>query len=134
MRTLFDTPGLTIIHDPANKWLFATWRGEHDETSSMAGCAMILNKVRLTHCTAILNDSSQVLDGWSEIVRWIALEFFHALADSGVVAIAWVTAKDWPARTDIERVLLYTTRPLVDTFSETESAYSWLLSTATKKP
>jgi hypothetical protein len=126
MQTLFDIPGITIAHDSANRWLHVTWRGEHSEESSMAGCAMILNKVRQTRSVAILNDSSQVLDGWSEAVRWVAQEFFHALADNGIEAIAWVTPRDWLARTDSERVLSYTTRPLVDTFEDTESAYSWL--------
>ncbi|MDF7811647.1 hypothetical protein [Hymenobacter sp. YC55] len=126
MQTLFDIPGLTIAHDPINKWLYVTWRGEHSEESSMAGCAMILNKVRQTKSTAILNDSSQVLDGWSEVVRWIGQEFFQALADNGIQAIAWVASQNWPARIDIERVLSYATRPLVDTFEEVESAYSWL--------
>lgn len=133
MQTLFDIPGITIAHDPANRWLHVTWRGEHNEDSSMASCAMILNKVRQTQSTAILNDSSQVLDGWSEVVRWVAQEFFHALADNGIEAIAWVVPKDWPARIDSERVLSYTTRPLVDSFEDIESAYSWLRTIAAKK-
>ncbi|WP_375436167.1 hypothetical protein [uncultured Hymenobacter sp.] len=133
MYTLFDIPGLTIAHDPAKNWLHVTWRGEHNEESSVAGCAMILNKVRQTQSAAILNDSSQSFDGWGEIVRWIAQEFFHALADNGVEAIAWVNSHNWPARVDTERVLSYTTRPLVDTFEDAESAYSWLLTVATVK-
>ena len=126
MQTLFDIPGLTIAHDPINKWLHVTWRGEHNKESAMAGCAMILNKVRQTKSKAILNDSSQVLDGWSEVVQWIGQDFFQALADNSIEAIAWVSPLDWPVRLDIERVLSYTTRPLVDTFDEVESAYSWL--------
>jgi len=127
MVTLFDNPGLTIMHDPATNWLHAMWRGMHDEDSAMAGCATILNKVRLTHCAKILNDSSLALNGWSELTRWIGQEFFQVLADDGVVAIAWVTAKNWRAQTDINRIMAYTTRPLVDTFDDIESAHSWLL-------
>ena len=126
MQVLFDTPGLTIVYDLLNKWLYVTWRGVHNDNSSVAGCAMILNKVRQTHSTKILNDSSQVLDGWSEVVRWVGQAFFQVLADDGVSAIAWVTAHDWPARIDIDRVIGYTTRPLVDIFDDVESAYSWL--------
>ena len=130
---MFDIPGLTIAHDPVNQWLHVTWRGKHNEEASVAGCAMVLNKARQTKSKAILNDSSQALDGWSEVVRWIAQEFFHALADSGIEAIAWVNSHDWPARMDAERVLSYTTRPLVDTFDDAESAYSWLLTVAATK-
>ncbi|HEX8429551.1 hypothetical protein [Hymenobacter sp.] len=133
MQTLFEIPGLTIAHDPDNKWLYVTWQGEQNEESTVAGCAMVLNKVRQTKSTAILNDGRQALNGWSEVVRWIAQEFFHALADNGVEAIAWVSPADWPARIDSERVLSFTTRPLVDTFEDTESAYSWLLTVAATK-
>ena len=114
------------MYDLVNKWLYVTWRGEHDEKSSLAGCVTVLNKVRQTKITRILNDSSQVLDGWSELVRWIGQEFFQVLADEGVVAIAWVTAHDWPARADIDKVIGFTTRPLVDIFEDVESAYNWL--------
>lgn len=126
MQTLFEKPGITIMYDIVTKWLYVTWRGEHDDQSSLAGCVTILNKIRQTKSNKILNDSSQVLDGWSEVVRWIGQEFFQALADEGVVAIAWVTAHDWPARADINKVIGYTTRPIVDTFEDIESAYNWL--------
>ena len=133
MQILFDTPGFTIMHDPTNWWLYVTWRGEHNEESLLACCAMVLNKIRLTKSTKIFSDSSQALDGWGKIVRWMAQEFFHALADNGVAAIAWVTSQYWPARMDIDEIMAYTTRPIVDTFDDAESAYFWLRSIVVNK-
>ena len=121
------------MYDLSHKWLYVTWRGEHNEESSVACCMMVLNKVRQTKSTKILNDSSLALDGWSEVARWIGQEFFQALADNGVDAIAWVMARDWPARIDIDRVMTYTTRPIVDTFDDAESAYGWLRNMAVAK-
>ena len=126
MKTLTDTPGLTIAYDAAHHWLHLTWRGAHDEDTSKAACLLILEKIRLTASTKILNDATLDLDGWSELTRWIAQDYLLALADAGVSAIAWVVPHNLRARIDTHNVMARQTRPLVDTFSDAEAAYHWL--------
>ena len=126
LKTLLETPTFAISHDAPLQCLYVVWRGPHDVDSSLTNCALILHHVRDTKAHLVLNDSSLVLDGWSEVTNWLAKAFFPALADHGVLAIAWVKALDWPARAAIEQTLRNTTRPVVDTFEDTFEALTWL--------
>lgn len=126
LYSLVNTPGFSIAHDREQRCLYVTWEGKHDPVSSKENCALILQYVLQTHTPYILNDSRLVLDGWNEVTGWLGDEFFPALADEGVKAVAWVKAKDWPARLIIEEALRHTKRPLIDTFEDTYVAYEWL--------
>ncbi|MBT9391968.1 hypothetical protein KLP40_02225 [Hymenobacter sp. NST-14] len=126
MKTLTDTPGLTIIHDTRNHWLHLTWRGAHNEAESKAACLLILQKIRQTGTTKILNDATLDLDGWSELTRWLVQDYFRALAAAGVRALAWVVPHNLSARIDTDRVMARQTHLVADTFTDAEEAYSWL--------
>ena len=126
MEMLITRVGFTIMHDLARNWLYLTWRGVHGENESRACCLLILAQVRRTGSTKILNDATYDLDGWGKLAGWIGDDFFRALADSGVTAIAWVVPRDLQARIDTEKVLHHYQRPVVDAFADTEAAYAWL--------
>ena len=126
LYSLVDTPAFAIAHDREQQCLYVTWEGNHNPKSSKENCSLILQQVLQTHVPYVLNDSRLVLGGWNEVTGWLGAEFFPALADEGVKAVAWVKAKDWPARLIIEEALRHTERPLVDTFEDTYVAYKWL--------
>lgn len=128
MPTLVDTPTLSICYDKKNDWLQAEWRGFHDNESVRVGCHMLLQYVEQFGCTKILNDSSEVLDGWQESTQWIGQEFFCRLHQAGVRAIAWVTAMDWPARTCVAATVQHAVQPAVATFEfdALPAAQKWL--------
>jgi len=127
LDTLLDTPSFTIEYDPARRCLCTTWRGTHDAAAALVRCNQLLDQARLTQARWLLNDSSQSLDGWYEIAQWLALNYFPQLADCGIWAIAWVNARDWPARTHMAQMLALVERPLLlDTFDDVEAAYGWL--------
>lgn len=130
MQTLFERPGFTILHDTDNCWLYVTWQGKRTVQASRACCEAILEQVRATSSTKILNDGSLDLDGWSALVDWVGQAFFDLLATSGVVAVAWVMPHDLRALTDVYKVMAAITRPVVSTFADAEGAYTWL----TKSP
>ena len=126
LQPLFETPNFTIAHDDLHHWLYISWRGEHDCTAVITGCILILRHIEQTKSQKILNDSSQVLDGWSEVTRWVGEAFFQELADHGVRAVAWVKAEDWPAQAAINEAMQYVSQPLADTFDDTVAACRWL--------
>jgi hypothetical protein len=126
MKVCVTRPGFTITHDTTHNWLYLTWQGVHSEAESRACCLLILDQVHLTGSTKILNDASLDQDGWGKLVCWIADDFFRALADSGVAAIAWVVPHDLKARIDTEKVLRQYQQPTIDAFTDTEAAYAWL--------
>ncbi|UOR05965.1 hypothetical protein MUN82_02410 [Hymenobacter aerilatus] len=126
LQPLLETPDFAISHDAAHHWLYVAWRGEYNAVAAITGCLLILRHIEATRAQKILNDSSQMLDGWNEVTRWVGEEFFQQLASQGVAAVAWVKAHDWPAQAAIDKAMQYVTQPLVDTFDDTVTAYRWL--------
>lgn len=132
MQTLFEDSDLTITYDRDHEWLLTAWRGKRTPEASKEYCRLLLEKIRATGSTCVLNDSSQDLDGWGEMTRWLGQNFFCKLTTSGVSAVAWVLPRDLRARTDVNQVMTQAGAnwPTVDTFADVESAYAWLLRTA----
>ncbi|NVO33340.1 hypothetical protein [Hymenobacter lapidiphilus] len=126
METLLETPRLVISYDEANDWLHLLWRGSHNPSDEKTCIMEVLEKIRLTQATRVLNDSTLDEDGWSELTYWIANDFMPQVADAGVVAAAWVMPDNLQARIDVHNVLVHVSRPLIDTFLDAEAAYKWL--------
>ncbi|WP_223649595.1 hypothetical protein [Hymenobacter psoromatis] len=131
MQTLFEDSDLTITYDSDHDWLLTAWRGRRSPEASMHYCWLLLEKIRATGSTCVLNDSSQDLDGWSEVTRWLGQDFFLRLTSNGISAVAWVLPLDLRARADVNQVMAQvgTNWPAVDTFTDVEAAYAWLLRT-----
>lgn len=126
LTPLLDTPSFTIEYDPALRCLCTTWRGTHDPVATLMRCNQLLDYARHTQARWVLNDSSQSLDGWQEVAQWLGLNYFPRLADAGIRAVAWVNARDWPARAHMAQMLHLVEQPLLDTFDDVEAAYGWL--------
>ena len=131
MQTLFEDSNLTIAYDHDRDWLLTAWRGERSAEASMDYCRLLLEKIQSTGSTCVLNDSSQDLDGWGEITRWLGQDFFQTLTASGVAAVAWVLPRNLRARADVNQVMAQQAQagpdwPAVDTFADVEAAYAWL--------
>ena len=126
MRTLFEAPGLTVTHDAGKRILQLLWRGTRDDELTITYLNVVLRQVRATRSTGILTDATLDTDGWTNLTCWLAEDYFQDLADNGVKAVAWVVSRNLQARADMNDVLVNVTRPLTDTFADTEAAYSWL--------
>lgn len=135
MQTLFEDSDLTITYDRDHQWLYTAWRGGRSPEASMEYCQLLLEKIWSTGSTCLLNDGSQDLNGWGEMTRWLRQNFFQTLTTSGVSAVAWVLPRDLRARADVNQVMAQRDEaslgwPAVDTFSDVEAAYQWLLRTS----
>ena len=135
MQTLFEDADLTIAYDADRDWLYTAWRGGRSHEASLRYCRLLLEKIRATGSTYLLNDGSQDLDGWGEMTRWLGQNYFHKLASSGVSTVAWVLPRNLRARADVAQVMAQasTKWPEVDTFTDVEAAYAWLLRTSACK-
>ncbi|MET4105299.1 hypothetical protein [Hymenobacter sp. UYP22] len=129
---LLDTPTLTIEYSPGNQLLRVHWIGHHTTQSVYHDCLKMLGYVQQTRCTKILNDSSEAFGEWLDLAEWIGKEFIPQLADSGVLALAWVNAMDWPSRHAVARSVQHARGLLIHTFDfdEREAAARWLDSLA----
>lgn len=134
MQTLISVPGLSIEHDAAARRLMAIWQGHQNAREKKMHCQLMLDQLRQTRSTTLLNDSSHDLDGWETIVRWIASYYYQAMADAGLLAVALVLPQNLRARTDVDEVLALVAHPshpatsqiTIDTFTDVEAASFWL--------
>ena len=126
MQTLLEAPGFTLTHDAGHRILQLLWRGTRDDELTLAYLATVLRQVRATRSTGILTDGTLDADGWTNLTCWLAEDYFQDLADSGVKAVAWVVSQNVQARADMNEVLVNVTRPMTDSFADTEAAYAWL--------
>jgi hypothetical protein len=138
MQTLFENADLTITYDHDRAWLLTAWRGERSPEATMEYCQLLLQKVRATGSCCVLNDGTQDLDGWGEMTRWLGQDYLNTLLASGVLAVAWVLPRNLRARADVNQVMARQAGagsdwPAVDTFSDLEAAYAWLLRTAARQ-
>lgn len=125
LRLLVDTPGLSISYDPANQWQYVDWKGEHDPASSWAACALMLDVMRASPCPKILNDNSGITRTSMQLsarsLEWLA--HMHA---AGLQFLAWVMPRELDSRRTTEGVVLNIEAPVVCTFDDVASAYTWL--------
>lgn len=130
---VYDSPGFTLIQDSCQEWLLLEWRGLHDATTIEQCCGIVLENVRRTRYTKILDDASEILDGWRETIDWIEENFFRRLAAEGVQYVALVNAMDWPARQCMGTLLRHIEQPRVDMFDfdEVAQARTWLQAAST---
>jgi hypothetical protein len=124
---LYTSPAFSLSHDTTHNWLLAEWHGVSDYVSSLASCALLMQHASTCACTKLFCDSTQAVDGWSEIGEWVSTSFFPRLAEAGITVVAWVNAQDWTTSAVIERIVLDSSQPFIATFEEPLHAFDWLL-------
>lgn len=134
LRILLDTSSITIAHDLCNQWLYIDWKGPQNEQSVRAGCEQVLTFLRLTKCQKILNDNTNVTGDWQEASRWIGEEFIRSLAEAGLRYLAWVYSPNYLSRRAVDSTLAFVTCPMVVSFEDLASAYTWLRESVRPQP
>ena len=127
-QILHDTVSQMIYYLPKQNCLHVQWLGHHDADTALEGCKNILELVRTTNSTRLLNDSSEAFGEWRELAQWIGATFVPQLQAAGIEAIAWVNAMDWPARSCVASSMHYLREPAVVAFEfdELDAAHEWL--------
>ncbi|WP_133273182.1 hypothetical protein [Hymenobacter radiodurans] len=126
LEVLLNTPSICIAYDHCNQWLYVDWKGEQCELSIRAGCQALLECLQRTKCQKMLNDNSNLEGPWQEASRWLDEAFFHKLADAGLHYLAWVYSPNYLSRGIIDDALSCVSKPMVVSFEDLASAYTWL--------
>ena len=134
LRILLDTSSITIAHDLCNQWLYVDWKGRHNEHSVRVGCKQVLEFLRLTKCQKILNDNTNVIGDWQEASKWLGEEFIHCLTEAGLRYLAWVYSPDYLSRRAVDATLAFVSCPMVVSFEDLASAYTWLRESVRMRP
>lgn len=125
LHSVIDTPGISIGYDSDNAWLYADWKGDHDQESSRDGCLLLLEALRKHPCHKILNDNSSITSTTVQISEWGAW-WLQEMMRAGLQYIAWVYPRNFAAREATEAMMLGIPRPQVTTFDDVATAYLWL--------
>ncbi|QJX46974.1 hypothetical protein HMJ29_08520 [Hymenobacter taeanensis] len=125
LRSLLDTPEITISYDADNQWLYADWKGEHDQESSQRCCMLLLDSLRQWPCHKLLNDNSSISKTTVQISVWGAW-WLEEMMRAGLQYVAWIYPRDFAARQATEATLQLIQRPVVMSFDDVATAYFWL--------
>lgn len=133
---LLDTPTLTVRHNAQLQLLHVIWRGPYDAEAARAGGELMLPFISHTHCTLMLNDSSEVFGDWWKAGEWLGQVFVAELIKRGIKVAAWINSMDWPSRHSVASTLphMQGIEIRIFDFDEQEEAYAWLLSKAPPAP
>ena len=125
LRTIIDTPGISIGYDDDNQWLYVDWKGEHDPDSSWAACGLMLEAMQGFPSAKILNDNSNITRTTMQLSAR-SLEWLARMHAAGLCYLAWVMPRELHSRRTTEGVVLDIEVPTVCTFDDVASAYLWL--------
>ncbi|WP_139920564.1 hypothetical protein [Hymenobacter sp. DG01] len=123
---ILETPGLIISYDYTNKWLYADWRGKHDQESARVGCGLMLEALSQWPSTKILNDNSNVTSMAVELTTW-GVSWLHAMYVAGLRYLAWIYPSYHTGNKRVAQSIIHTIEnPIVASFSDLPSARTWL--------
>lgn len=125
LRTIVDTPGISIGYDDENQWLYVDWKGAHDPDSSWAACGLMLETMQVYSAGKILNDNSNITHTTMQLSAR-SLEWLAKMHAAGLRYLAWVMPRELVSRRTTEGVVLEIEKPIVCTFDDVASAYVWL--------
>lgn len=125
LTCLLNTPGLRVLHDSANQWLYSQWLGQHDGESMQRHTELVCACLQTQPSPKILSDHSLLTGDWQQAAPGCR-HAFERMAAQGVAYFAWVYAPAYTDRLAMEKAMLHIARPAVAIFDDISSAYEWL--------
>jgi hypothetical protein len=127
LRTLYDTPTLTISHEYVENWLQLDWHGSPNDAEVMEGALQLLELLRQERCTKVLNDNTHIQGLWAEAARWGGEVFFPQLYEAGCRYFAWIHSPERYSQLSAELAVQHTSAGILFlTFNSPTSASDWL--------
>ncbi|WP_082035941.1 PAS domain-containing sensor histidine kinase [Pedobacter lusitanus] len=107
--------------------LDVNWTGYQNFVSVQDGCLIMLDLVKKSQASKILNDNSDVMGNWSEASDWVSTECLPALAEAGVRHIAWIYSPSIFSQLAADKsVDLIMSNIIIQFFNDKTSAMHWL--------
>jgi hypothetical protein len=125
LHPLVESAGISISYDCTNEWLYADWKGLHDQASSRAACLQLLECLRTQPCRKILNDNFHISHSSMRLTQWGSW-WLNEMQKAGLQYIAWVLPQNILARQATETTVKSISNPVVATFDDLASACLWL--------
>ena len=119
---------LIIKYNVTDHWIDAEWIGKQNFNTVTSGCEIMLEALKEFKCVKVFNDNTLVTGTWSEASEWGAADWFPRMEQAGLRYFAWVYSKDYYSQMSTDKTLVLFKNTIIYTFSEKESAFSWLRS------
>lgn len=126
LRLLQETAYISIFYDYSHDWLYANWHGEQNLETVQTGCGFMLQHLQAERCRKVLNDNREVTSLWADAAEWGGREWFPAMTAGGLEYFAWVYSPNVYSRLSTDLTLQHTTRPIIVTFDDIDTAKAWL--------
>lgn len=125
IHSIVESPTLSIGFDEENRWLYAEWKGSHNQESIQAGCLQLLDTIRAWPCQKLLNDNSGITHISMQLTNF-GLRWLTSMRQAGMQYLAWVLPDGLPGLRAVEATLQSIEHPHVATFDDVASGYRWL--------
>jgi hypothetical protein len=122
---LVDSATISISYDDTNEWLYADWKGAHDQDTAQANCLQVLECLRAQACRKVLTDNTNVESTTAQLTSW-GMAWLDEMREAGLQHMAWVLPRSFAARHTTEAAVKAVSQPVVATFDDVASAYVWL--------
>ncbi len=81
---------ISISINKEKKFLYVNWLGFQNNESVRQGCLKMLDMLKKTGLTKVLNDNRSVLGTWSDAAEWVGKEWFPMMEAAGLKHFAWI--------------------------------------------
>lgn len=126
MKTILEKSFVTIELDTENNWLIADWKGYQTVDGIKEGCEVILETIKSTGVTKLLNNNQNVKGSWTQAADWVGTNWIPRALSAGLSAISFVYSPDVFARFSVDKLLTVNSNFSSNTFKEMSKAKEWL--------
>ncbi len=89
-KTILEESYLSISYNEAENWLYVDWKKDQTQEQLLTGVEQLLDCVKQTGSTKIINDSSNLNTSWPHLIDWFAYEYAPRLQHAGIEHFAWI--------------------------------------------
>ncbi|WP_207420753.1 ATP-binding protein [Desertivirga brevis] len=126
-KTYLRTEYLEILYNKEKNWLEADWIGYQTKQTVQEGCMHLLDLVKSTGVTKVLNNNAKVKGNWSEAADWGSTVWFPLMEEAGIEFFAWIQSKDlFSQLSALKSVEMKSGEINIHFFDEMEAAAKWL--------
>jgi hypothetical protein len=125
LTNAFGKVYLTIKADAANNWVHVIWEGYLSENNVRTGGQAVLETIKATGSSCVLNDMLLVL-GPIRNTEWASNVWAPEVAKAGLKHMALVNAPDAIASTDVSEFHNEQTHFVTEVFGNVVDAAGWL--------
>ena len=90
IENLFESENIRIGYDTVEGWLFTDWIGFQSIDRIKNGGEKMLEYLKQTGASKVLNDNTHVSGAWGGAAEWAGTDWLPRMVEAGLVYFAWI--------------------------------------------